>query len=101
MGESCRWPFRETRPEQRQFFRVAQAVFIAGLFVLAAKELAADSSRGFFRRETQLTVETCAKTHSLALIWADGCLSSRITGTKLGLWNFAFYVVVQSKTEGG
>jgi hypothetical protein len=30
--------------EQRQFFRVAGSVFIAGLFVLAAKELAADSS---------------------------------------------------------
>jgi hypothetical protein len=41
MGESCRWPFRETRPEQRQFFRVAGSVFIAGLFVLAAKELVA------------------------------------------------------------
>jgi hypothetical protein len=45
MGESCRWPFRETRPEQRQFFRVAGSVFIAGLFVLAAKELAAMAGR--------------------------------------------------------
>jgi hypothetical protein len=77
--------------EQRQFFGVAGSVFIAGLLVLAAKGLAADSSRGFFRRETKLTVETSAKAHSLALIWADGCLSSVTTGSKLGLWNFAFY----------
>jgi hypothetical protein len=48
----------QSHTEQRQFFRVAGSVFIAGLFVLAAKELAADSSRGFFRRETKLTVET-------------------------------------------
>jgi hypothetical protein len=33
-----------------------------------------------------------SEAHYLALIWADSCLSSRITGTKLGLWNFAFYV---------
>jgi len=63
---------------------VAGSVFIAGLFVLAAKELAADSSRGFFRRDNGLTVETSAKAHSLALIWADiGLVRSRNISTTI------------------